>query len=119
MASEVPMLSRIGMRSTPTSTGTRRNAPPAPMSPATKPTDPQRAITVTRLKATVARSSPAGGSAGEMNISGRAIVVMRAKMARSARPDTRDDRSAPSRDPTAIAGPPVRARPRCTSACRP
>jgi hypothetical protein len=54
-----------------------------------------------------------------MNISGSAIVVMIAKVASRARPETWEESTAPSREPPAIAGPPVRARRRCTIACRP
>ncbi len=89
------------------------------MSPATTPMAPKSATTTARLNVIVARSSPPGGWAGETNVSGSAIVVMRANVTRSTRPDTWEVRTAPARDPTAIAAPPVSASPRCTSAYRP
>src|SRR5438034_11668392 len=57
MASELPIVTRIGTPTTTSSNGTSRNAPPAPTSPAPTPTLPHTVAVSGRLKR---RGSPMG-----------------------------------------------------------
>ena len=69
IASDVPMLTRRGTRITPTSTGMRRNAPPAPTSPLRTPIAVGYTTAAVRLKSTLAPTGPKGSGGAGRNIS--------------------------------------------------
>ena len=86
MASELPIVTRIGTPTTTSSNGTSRNAPPAPTSPAPTPTLPHTVAVSGRLKR---RGSPMGrdGAAASTGtiMSAPAAVTMRAKISSNQR----------------------------------
>ena len=119
IASELPIVTRMGTPTTTSSSGTRRKAPPAPTRPAAKPTPPATVAVSVRLYSRSSAGAATSGCGAGTNISTHASVTMSAKTMSSHISWIQSDAIAPAREVAAIARPPVAARRALTARRRP
>src|SRR5438128_1506818 len=119
IASEEPMVTRIGTPTTTSRSGINSQAPPAPTKPAATPTPPAMTAVREALYSLSSAGTPRSSGGSGRNIRPKAMATITAKMISSNESGTSLDATAPISDPAAMAAPPTRARRQFTARWRP
>ena len=118
MPSELPMVTRTGMPTTTTRSGTSRNPPPAPTNPAARPTPPATTAIRSGLNLIVASAGAGSSSPPGSRIRTAPTVARIAKTTSSHVSSTHFDARAPTNEPAMPAKPPIMVSCKLIARCR-